>query len=365
MLRKIRAWLKLCSAPSIGAAKAIRLAKELGEPETFIELSDSPLDEISYVSAAASSFLSNKADPAGWQKIAKIIELSELRFCSIIDDEYPEILRRIKDAPPFLFYLGNLEAEDFRRNLAIVGTRKPSNYGKIQCEKITGELAKRNFTIISGLAYGIDAIAHNSALKNGGRTLAVIGSSIENIYPSSHRELAERIIDNGAMISEQIPGSKLNPWNFAQRNRIISGLSQGSWIVEGGLKSGSLITAKYAKQQQRVVFALPGDINRDTAMGSNLLLNQGAIPVAGYKSILTGMGICDKETEMKAPSMAGLNDMEKRIYQLLLAQDDELEFDHLLVLSGYSVSQLATLLLSLELKGLVRKTAGNKVYPLK
>ncbi|MCF7919289.1 MAG: DNA-processing protein DprA [Candidatus Cloacimonetes bacterium] len=365
MSARIRAWIKLCSAPQIGAGKAIRLVRELGEPQGFIEIDDTPLSEISFITAAALAYLRSKDDPPDWNKTAKIIEHTEVKFCSILDAEYPEMIRNIGDAPPFLFYLGTLHGEDFRRNLAIVGTRKPSLYGKTQCESITRELVKRNFTIISGLAYGIDAVAHKTVLENGGRTLAVMGSSIENIYPQSHRQLAAEIICNGALITEQIPGSKLNPWNFVQRNRIISGLSQGIWVVEGSEKSGALITAKFAREQQRAVFALPGDVTRSTATGPNLLLNQGAIPVQSYQDILKGLGINESAEEPGDSVMAELNEMERRIYQLLLAQEEELEFDKLIVLSGYSVSQLATLLLSLELKGLVRNAAGNKIYPLK
>lgn len=364
MTSRIRAWIKLCSAPGIGAGKAIKLVYELGEPEGYIDRLNTPLRDISYISEPALSFLESDCDPPEWKKISKLIESSGINFLTILDERYPEMLRKISNPPIWLFYLGDFKDSDFLRNIAVVGTRRPSNYGKGQCIKITGELVKRGFTIVSGLAYGVDALAHRAALDNNGRTIAVLGCGLDQVYPPAHHNLAEEIQKNGVILSEQLPGSKINPWNFANRNRIISGLSHGSWIVEGKVSSGAMITARDARQQQRVVFALPGDISRENSQGPNKLISEGSIAVLGYESILSGLGIMDSDEQMTIEGIDDLNEQEKRIYKLLLAEE-ELNFDQLMVKSGVPLSKLSTLLLSLELKGLVRKAAGNKIYPIK
>jgi len=365
MLNKIRAWIKLTSLNGISSARAIRIVKALGDPQLWIDDSDSPLAEFTFVSDNMLESLQMITDPPDWSKIAGLIEQHELKFITFFDEEYPFILKNIPDPPAWLFYLGNLQESDFNRSLAVVGTRKPSSYAMTQCKKITGELAQQQMVIVSGMAYGIDAIAHRAALENGSRTIAVMGTGIEQIYPPRHRELADEIRQNGALISEYLPGSVANVWNFPNRNRIISGLSQATWVVEGGMKSGSLITARYAQNHNRPVFALPADINRETSAGSNHLIREGAFPVLQSSDILEVMGISKTNLSDNKIKMDSLNDLEKKIYQILVSQSEDVQFDQLLVLSKLKISELSTIILSLELKGFAGKAPGNRIYAIK
>jgi len=362
MLNKIRAWVKLLSAPEISSIRAIKIAKELGEPENYLEISDSPLGDFSFVSQAALQYLEHKADPPGWLNIANLIEEYQIKFLSILDDDYPEILKQIPNPPVWLFYRGAFCEADFKNSLAVVGTRRMSNYSHTQCQRITSELINQGITIISGLAYGIDAVAHKTAIACGGRTLAILGTSVEQVYPPAHRQLAKDIIAHGAVISEYLPGSRINMWNFPNRNRIISGLSRAVWVVEGGKKSGALITASCADEQNRPVMVMPSDINRESAAGSNLLLQQGAYPVLRSADILSIMGIDEQAGSERKIRTEGMNELEQKIYRLLISHDEEIGFDKLLVQSKLSIGELSTIVLSLELKGFARKVSGNRIH---
>lgn len=360
-MEKIKAWIQLLSVPGIGNAKAIKLAKTLGEPVEFVNSSKEDLLQIDFLSQTEINDIRNISDPHNWNKICKLIDKFGIKFISILDDNYPTSLKNIFDPPPFLFYRGTIQKDDFRKAIAMVGTRKASNYGKLTAKKIGEKLVQAGFTIISGLAYGIDTISHFSAVKNGGRTLAVMGTGVDKIYPPRNRELAGRILENGALISEFLPGSEAEKWNFPTRNRIISGLSLGSVIIEGTKKSGALLTAKFALDQNRDVFALPGDINRDQAEGPNYLIKLGAKIITSAQDILEEYEI---QLEKQSPKFPDLNEKEEKIYQIILNHKPEIHFDKLIVKTGYSVGKLSTLLLSLELKNMIKKTSGNKVMPL-
>jgi DNA processing protein len=359
-LDKIKAWLQLLAAPEIGNAKAIKLTEQLGEPINFIGKSEVFL-EIETLSESTKEFIERPPEPSNWQRTIKLIEIYEIKFVSILDEAYPSLLRNIYDPPPFLFYRGNLQKDDLRRTLAIVGTRKASPYGKQMANEIGEKLAQAGFTIVSGLAYGIDAIAHMSALNHKGKTIAVMGTGVDQIYPPENREIAEDIIKTGAILSEYIPGSKAEKWNFPTRNRIISGLSLGSLIIEGSRKSGALLTAKFAMDQNRDVFALPGDINRPQATGPNYLIKLGAKIVTCVQDILEEFDlVLDEQTRL----FPELNEQEDKIYQILLNNKPDIQFDNLLIKSNMNIGELSSILLNLELKNVIKKIPGNKVVPL-
>ncbi|HCX73708.1 MAG TPA: DNA-protecting protein DprA, partial [Candidatus Cloacimonas sp.] len=242
--KKVRAWLKLLQAPEIGKARAINLAKTLGEPYTFIEENANRLDDIDNLSDSARNFLRSDDFNYNWLEIEKLMQKFDIKFISILDDSYPIPLKNIFDPPPFLFYRGKLPPNGFHRSIAIVGTRKASDYGKLQARKIARQLSEAGFMVISGLAYGIDSMAHWGCLEAGrANTYAIMGTGCDQVYPPRNRKLAEKIMENGAIISEYIPGHKAERWNFPERNRIISGLSLGCLVVEGSKKSGALLTA--------------------------------------------------------------------------------------------------------------------------
>lgn len=359
-LDKIKAWLQLMAAPEVGNSKAIRLSESLGEPCGFIGKPEM-LHDIESLSQSAKNFLSHPPEPNTWQRIQELIFKYKINFVSILDEDYPKLLRNIYDPPPFLFFRGNLRRDDLRRTIAIVGTRKATAYGKQMTKRIGEKLAQAGFTIISGLAYGIDAIAHQSALNRNGKTIAVMGTGVDQIYPPENREIAEKIISTGAILSEFIPGNKAEKWNFPNRNRIISGLSLGSLIIEGSVKSGALLTAKFALDQNRDVFALPGDINRPEAAGPNYLIKLGAKIVTNVNDILEEYDLLLDDQFRILPE---LSDREDKIYQILLNNKPEIQFDDLLIKSSLQVSELSSILLNLELKNMIRRTAGNKIIPL-
>jgi DNA processing protein len=192
-IERIKSWIQLLSTPNFGNVAAIKLTGILGEPSGFIGDKDALVD-IEFISEAAKEYLSKPDEPTDWNRVVKLINKYEIKFLTVLDDEYPTLLRNIFDPPAFLFYRGNLKKEDFRRTLAIVGTRRASNYGKMMTSEITSQLVQAGFTIVSGLAYGIDALSHIAALNNGGRTIAVMGTGVDQIYPPENRELAGDII---------------------------------------------------------------------------------------------------------------------------------------------------------------------------
>ncbi|MCF7858865.1 MAG: DNA-processing protein DprA [Candidatus Cloacimonetes bacterium] len=359
-LEKIKAWIKLLSAPDIGNAKAIKIARDLGEPKNILEDTSKLLD-LGIITSKTRDYFFAETDPENWQKICDLLEQYDIQFTSILDESYPEPLKNIFDPPPFLFYRGTLQSDALRRSIAVVGTRKASNYGKLMTKRIVSDLARAQFTIISGLAYGIDTIAHLAALDNNIQTYAVMGTGVDQIYPARNRELAERIIEDGALISEFIPGKKAEKWNFPTRNRIISGLALGCLVAEGDKRSGALLTAKFAMDQNRDVFALPGDINRPQAEGPNYLIKLGAKIIANANDILEEYELVINDNKSKFPK---LNEEEDFIYRILLQNKPEMHFDQLIVKTGYKVGELSTILLALELKNVIKKVPGNKVVPL-
>jgi DNA processing protein len=288
-IERIKTWIQLLSTPNFGNVAAIKLTGILGEPSGFIGDKDA-LTDIEFISEAAKKYLSKPDEPTDWNRIVKLINKYEIKFLTVLDDEYPTLLRNIFDPPAFLFFRGNLKKEDFRRTLAIVGTRRASNYGKMMTSEITSQLIQAGFTIVSGLAYGIDALSHIAALNNGGRTIAVMGTGVDQFYPPENRELAEDIIQNGIIVSEL-----------------------------------------------------------------------GAKIVTSAKDILEEYDlILDEQTRI----FPELNAKEEDIYQILIENKPEIHFDTLIMKTGFSVGELSTILLSLELKNVIKKVPGNKIVPM-
>ena len=209
----------------------------------------------------------------------------KIRKINKTNSEYPTLLKEIFNPPRELFIKGSIILEDACA-IAIVGTRTPTAYGIKQCEKISCELAKKGITIVSGMARGIDSVAHKSAIKAGGRTIAILGSGLNRIYPPENKKLYEDISKNGAVISEFAPNTPPMPYNFPKRNRIISGMAIGVVVVEAAVRSGSLITANFALEQGRDVFAMPGNINSPRSNGTNALIKDGAKLVEDVSDVL-------------------------------------------------------------------------------
>ncbi len=278
------------------------------------------------------------------------------------DNEYPSNLRMIYDPPPFLFIRGRLAPEE-ATSLAIVGTRSPTPYGTEIAEHLASDLARYGLTVVSGLARGIDTVAHAAALKARGRTVAVIGSGVDIIYPSENRQLAERMIGNGAMASEYLMGTKPDACNFPRRNRIISGMSIATIVVETGKDGGAMITAAMALEQNRDIFAIPSPVSDKRPSGTNQLIKEGrAMLVESVDDILAELAPKLKGTAAHRPPARttpppDLTLFERKVLDAM--DDDPVHIDPLAERAGLSTAETLVHLLGLEFKGVVRQLPGK------
>lgn len=283
---------------------------------------------------------------------------------SIQDPRYPYLLRQIYDPPAFFWARGDLPKTDGpERAVAVVGTRRPSPYGKRAAHDLAGMLSRLGFTVVSGLAYGIDAVAHAAVLEAGGRTIAVLGSGVDRIYPSRHRRLAHEIARTGAVISEFPLGAKPDASNFPRRNRVVSGLCLGTVVVEAYQEGGALITGRLALEQNREVFAVPGPIFKQSSAGTHRLIQQGeAKLVHGVEDILEELGLTAQVAhETPTPTnVATLAREERALCRVLTAEP--MHIDALCAAADLDPSDALVHLLSLEFKGLVRQAAGKHFY---
>ena len=355
---RLKSWIKLLSTPEIGNTRAVRLIKLIGEPIEFLEQDRSLLDQADFLTSVSKNYLKNESDEDNWLKISDIIQKYDIKYTSILDENFPERLKSIYDPPPLIFYRGKLNNDLLLNSISIVGTRNPSNYGKLITRKLASQLAEIGFTIVSGMAFGIDTLAHYGALDAGGKTISVLGTGVDYIYPAQNRDLAAKIIQNGALISEYIPGSKPEKWNFPARNRLISGVAIGTIVIEGSKRSGALLTAKFALDQNRDVFALPGDINRIQAEGPNQLIKQGAKIITSVRDILEEYNL---SLDKKNKPPLELSSEEEQVYKIIKQNKPFIEFDSLLIKSNLHIGKLSTILLSLELNNIIQKLPGNKI----
>jgi len=271
------------------------------------------------------------------------------------DTSYPQPLREI-DSPPLVLYLwGDLRPED-RWAAAIVGTRRATPYGKAVARELAAGLAASGLTIVSGLARGIDGVAHEAALEAGGRTLAVLGSGVDRIYPAEHRNLARAISQSGAVLSDYPLGTDPEGTNFPPRNRIIAGLSLGVIVVEAGDGSGALITADFALEQGRDVFAVPGRIYDRGSRGANRLIQSGAIPVTSVEDVLEALNL--EAVAGEAPLQPNLPEDETERQVLQALGSDPVHIDELQARCALSIAQVTACLSMLELRGQARQVGG-------
>ena len=270
---------------------------------------------------------------------------------------YPRLLREISDPPPVLYVKGTIKDEDAWA-LAVVGTRRASAYGRQVTLQLTQALARSGITIVSGLARGIDSEAHRAALETGGRTIAVLGCGIDRIYPPEHRKLAEEIIAQGALISDYPLGTPPEGSNFPPRNRIISGLGLGVLVTEAGVRSGALITADYAAEQGRDVFAVPGSILMHGSAGTNALIQDGAKVVLGPEDILEELNLTMVAEQAEARQVLPADETEAALLTHLSAEPTHV--DELQQQMGLPIAQVTSTLALMELKGMVRQAGGMK-----
>lgn len=365
-MEEILPWVALKSVSGVGNHLFKRLITRFHTPENVFCAGKSELVAVEGVShQLAGAIRANHPSDS----VKKEIELAKKNKCRILtlnDPEYPPLLLHIPDPPPYLYVRGRLENTE--TSIAVVGSRNASSYGLAMAKRLSGELSSLKLPIVSGMARGIDTAAHQGALAENGNTIAVLGSGLGVIYPPENRNLFNKIIENGAVISEFPMMEGPNAYNFPARNRIISGITLGTLVVEATYKSGSLITARLAGEQGREVFAVPGNINSLKSTGTHNLIKQGAKLVAGVQDILEEFYQFENqikqdyrsEKDVSKPGPAGIIDLpmeETRIYGLL--EPYPIHIDELGKKAGLSVGKLAGILLNLELKGIVSQSPGK------
>lgn len=348
------AWIALRLVRGVGCVSYQGLLRAFGHPREVLAASTHAL-ECAGVRREVALAIHRFDD---WGTVSEQIALarhSDTRVVTWADGEYPENLRHIHDPPPFLFVRGWLRPAD-RLAVAIVGSRTASSYGLQVTREISDGLARAGVTVVSGLARGIDAQAHWAALHAQGRTVAVLGSGIDVVYPSEHHGLFMAVSQQGAVVSEYLMGTKPDAENFPTRNRIISGLALGTVIVEATEKSGSLITAQTAVEQGREVFAVPGPIGA-RSRGTHRLIREGAKLTERVEDVLEELAPRLVERGPTAAPPVGLEGLESRV--LACFGDETRHVDELITRSGLAASRVLEALLTLELKGMVQQLPGK------
>lgn len=346
----------LSSVNGIGYKNFVKLVEYFGSPEEVYKASREEL----------SAFLGNgkiynniieaqKYDPA---KYMEKLEKLNINVITLDCDEYPNELKNIFDPPPVLYVRGDIKPQDHLA-VAIVGSRNATSYGRHMAEKISYELAQKGVTIVSGMARGIDSFSHKGALKAKGRTIAVLGCGINIPYPKENEKLMYEIIENGAVISEFPLNYAPLPGNFPARNRIISGLSLGVLVVEAGIKSGSLITVKFALEQGREIFAIPGNATSAYSKGTNELIKQGAKLVNSVNDILEEFNLrIDIKERINDSTINTLKSEEKKIYEYI--SNCPRDINEIIEYSGLQAGKVNYILSILIMKDLIIKMPGNK-----
>lgn len=354
-------WIGLKAVPGIGNVTFRRLLERFETPEAVLSEKPGVLASVKGITPAICNAIAGRT----WQQFAEkecaLLKNSGARLVTFTSREYPKSLFEIPDPPPFLYVRGSLQAAS--RSVAIVGSRKATIYGLNNAKKLSASLASAGITVISGGARGIDTAAHNGALSAGGATIAVLGCGIDTTYPPENRKLFEEIGIHGCLVSECSLGTQPLAENFPRRNRIISGLSKGVLVVEATEKSGSLITAQYALEHGRDVFAVPGPIVSASSRGCNRLIKQGAKLVDCVEDILEEFQDCigtgdlfASENSMPHHSFA-LSPKEAAVYELVARSP--LHIDDIINQSELTAGEVSSMLLTLELKGALSALPGG------
>jgi DNA processing protein len=368
-------WLALRMTPGLGTRTAVQLIETFKTPEAVFRASRSELEAAGVSQGLAQSVSSGCAFDDAVTQQHKLTETGAV-VIPLTDSRYPPSLKEIFDPPPLLFGRGRVELTA-ELTLGIVGTRRPTAYGTAVAARLAKDLAGAGLAIVSGMARGIDTAAHKAALEAGGNTIAVFGCGVDQVYPAENRKLAEQLGRDGLILSEFPMGTPPYPQNFPIRNRIIAGMSVGVLVVEGGEYSGSAITAKLAAEQNREVFAVPGNITSKMSWGPNLLIKQGAKLVQEWNDVVVELKAEDrrrladrfrnrlnlKESESNAPLQSSLPiglDGTARAILNYVKPDAPVALDHLVEnLAGTSPSEIIAALFELELAGLVRQLPGK------
>jgi len=347
-------WVGFNLVKGIGAARLRLLLDYFGSVEAAWQAPAEALQATGLSTRLVDNFLLVRSG-VSLDRVWERIQMLGIDVLTWDDERYPKRLMEIDQPTPVLYVRGKLSPDD-DWSVAIVGTRRITAYGRQVAEQIASVMARNGVTVISGLARGIDSVAHKSALEAGGRTLAVLGNGVDLVYPPEHRRLAESIMAQGALISDYAPGTPPDGVNFPPRNRIISGLSQAVVIVEAGDRSGALITANYAADQGRDVFAVPGNINAPQSKGTNRLIQQGAAPLLDPQEILDALNLTQVVEHRAARAVLPVDATEARLLNLI--GQEPLHIDDICHRSDLPIDTVSATLTMLELKGMVRQVGG-------
>ncbi|MCX5701878.1 MAG: DNA-processing protein DprA [Candidatus Omnitrophica bacterium] len=365
-MTRLEALISLNMVYDIGSIRLKKLLDYFGKPENILKAPRQKLMQVSNIGEK----IAEKISSFKTEDLKKELELAKklnLRIITFEDADYPQNLKNIPDPPIVLYVRGELKKED-NLSIAIVGSRRASFYGLSSAERFAQELSSRGFTIVSGMARGIDTYAHRGALKAGTRTIAVMGSGFNQIYPPENKKLAKEITKNGAVISELPINSEPLPQNFPRRNRVISGLSLGVLVVEAARNSGALITADFALEQGRDVFALPGKIDSNTSFGTNELIKQGAKLISCVDDIIEEFSFLKttktppkyKPVELKNDDRQDglLSSDESILYNLV--SGESISLDEIVEKTNLSVGIVYNTLLRLQFKKLIKELPGKQ-----
>ncbi len=362
-MESLLSWFALKSVPGIGNHLFKRLVERFESPAAVFEAPVKMLADVEGVSPRVAERLrGHRVSDAVRTELERTLERG-YTVVTFTDPHYPPLLREIHDPPPYLYVRGTLDATP--KAVALVGSRMATDYGLRTTRRLAAELAGEGFLVVSGMALGIDTAAHQGALMGGGRTVAVLGSGLDNLYPRENRKLADRIAQNGAVVTEFALTDEPAAHHFPARNRIISGMTQGTVVVEATRRSGSLITARLAAEQNREVFAVPGSIQSFKSSGTHTLIKEGAKLVEHTGDILEELrGFAQMQptpggrraTPAATRSAPPLTGEERRIFDALEPYPEQV--DALARRLGLPSGELLAILLQLELKGLVRQTPG-------
>lgn len=338
----------------IGAVRLQSLLDYFGDAESAWNAAPSELARAGLSQKLAERVSETRAT-LNLEQYIENIQAQGIQILTWDDPQYPAQLKQIDQPPPILYLRGPFSEED-AWSVAIVGTRAVTAYGRQVTEEVAGSLAHNGVTVVSGLARGVDAIAHSAALKAGGRTLAVLGSGVDRIYPPEHCALAEKIIAQGSVLSDYAPGTPPESANFPPRNRIISGLSLAVVVIEAAETSGSLITASFALEQGRDVFAVPGNIFAPQSKGCNRLIANGAKPLLAVKDILDALDLTRNLERREIRKVLPSDPTEAAIFQLV--GPEPLHVDEIRARTGLPIDRVSATLTMMELKGMVRQVGG-------
>lgn len=370
MPQNMKYWVWLSSIPGLGSKRCSQLLEVFGTPEDLWKTTEKELHAVPGMTDGIVKKLMDEKLRENSNLHMENIHRHHIKVITIEQDDYPDYLKNIYDPPMALYVRGEMKQE---KVVAIVGSRKATSYGLGIAERLAYDLTKRGITVISGMARGVDSFAHRGALNAGGRTLAVLGCGPDIIYPPENGDLMEKIMASGAVISEYLPGFPPIPQNFPARNRIISGISRGVVIIEANEKSGSLITANFALEQGREVFAVPGNVTSITSKGTNKLIKDGAKMVMDVEDIIEELNFFDifdynngggytKESKKQNSMLESLQGDERSIAECL--QQESLHIDLLAQKSGLSMQNVSAILVMLELQGVIEQLPG-KIFKLR